>query len=343
MHSTIKKEKREQLHVDALMKTLSVLNQERVSAKEKNFLIQRMKMEDQRIMEQVHTNTNELHKLKDLKQKMAEKIIDPILQSKGIYFKPREITPKKFAEEQYSKLMEHGKFHAGYTDKCNDHRGQELEKQRSATPKKNFTMITREEGYVRYKDRIPVEARDHRLARTPNTKPHKVFTDDWADHTPTSFISRTSSKKQRPKSALKELDPNTRFLQPLKKSLLPAKEEDDEKPVKLPATHSKSPKRRPAASPIQKSTQLHDELFEKQAYRSQLIADYNRSLFQPKINERKVHHRELLSALDNFDQQFMRMENNQLNMQPEGGVHTVEVPHTQWKVVTRISKETHRR
>lgn len=337
MHSTIGKEKREKMHIDALMKTLSVLNRERVSAKEKNFLIQRMRMEDQRIMDQVQTNTQELQKLKDLKQKMAEKVIDPILQSKGIHFNAREVTPKKFAEENYPKLMEHGRFHPRYEEKCDDHRKQELEKSRPSTPKKQFSLITREDGYVRYKDRVPIEARDHRLARTPNHRPQKVYTDDWANHTPTSMIPQTSAKKARSKSGMKELDPNTRYLQPLKKSSLVKnpQTEEEQSPIKL----SKSAKKRPSVSPIAKSKQLHDELFEKRALQSQLVSDYNRGLFQPKINERKVHHRELKSALDNFDRQFLRMENDQLELDMPGRIHSVEVPEPKWPVVNRIRNE----
>ena len=293
MHSTVNRLQREQLHSDQLM-TESRATQDNKSTKA-SFVLERERLEKKDVIRMLMAEMKKFEDLREQKKELAEKVFEPLLQEKGIYFNKKFMRKEKF-KEIYPRLLGHTQL-SQYHAKCSQ--SNKNEPQRSLTPSKKPINNTgapsfmNREKQIRIGDRINPEARDHRRAnksKTPNYTIDRTF-------------SRTplKSAKKFPKQTLN----NPPFMQPLNNH--GCKTEAPTPPPKYGSNRGHLSK----SQILNVTDRLHEEHMAKQEVKEQLWTDLKKDLFKPKINDIIYSKRDVRKALANFDDMFTRMEAQQ--------------------------------
>jgi hypothetical protein len=293
MHSTVNRLQREQLHSDQLMTELKAI-QDNTSTKA-SFVLKREILEKKDMMRMLMADMKKFEDLREQKKLLAEKVFEPMLEEKGVFFNKKLMRKEKF-KEMYPRLLGHSQL-SQYHAKCSQ--SNKNEPQRSLTPSKKPINNTgapsfmNREKQIRIGDRIRPEARDHRNANKSKTP---IYTIDRT-------ISRTPPKS--PKKFPKQILNNPSFMQPLNNHGYKA-----EAPLR-PPKYGSNRGHLSKSQILNVTDRLHGEHVAKQEMIDQLWTDHKKDLFTPKINDIRYDKRDVRKALANFDGMFTRMEAQQ--------------------------------
>lgn len=307
MHSTVNREQREKLHSDQLMNELKIIQDNKVS--KPSFVLEKERLEKKSMMEMLMKDMEKFEELREQKKKLAEKVFEPMLEEKGVYFKKKIMKHDKF-EEMYPRLLEQRQLNP-YHVKCA--RSSHTEAVKSHTPvrkpKKNVgaPSFMEREKQPRITDRIDPDARDHRRKTHILSKTPTMGTKTPRTPPPTTPPTR----KPLPKPLLL----NPPFMAPLKRPpAVPS-------PQQSPPRYGNNSQHLSIHQLIDISDRLHDDHISKDERSIKLWNDRKRYMFKPRINEVRYSKKDVRQALNNFDDMIMNMENKKHEF--EGGQEKV--------------------